>query len=130
MKTLEQTVPLPLRRWFIVHGLVDLIFALPLMLIPAAFLKLFGWQTVDVLTTRVVAAALLAIGLESLLGFRGSYSLFVGMLNLKIIWSSMVVLGTAWALLNGAQGSPPGAWALVAVFALFNFVWVYWRLKL
>ena len=50
-----------LRRWFVVHCIADVVFAIPLLVIPVEFLNLFGWQTIDPLTTRLVAAALFGI---------------------------------------------------------------------
>ncbi len=126
----ENEVPKALRNWFVLHFLVDLLFAIPLMVAPAGLLHLFGWQTVDVITARVVAAALFAIGIESYLGRNAGRQAFKGMLNLKIIWSLAVVLGVSASLLGGAQGNPPFAWGLVAVFAAFNLLWLYWRWRL
>lgn len=130
MSNSEHDVPAALRRWFVVHFLVDVLFAVPLMLAPEITLRLFGWQTVDVITARVVAAALFGIGIESFLGLNAGRQVFIGMLNLKIIWSLAVVFGVGFSLLKGSQGSPPLAWLLVAVFVAFNLLWLYWRRQL
>ncbi len=125
-----KTVPNALKNWFVVHAITDLIFGIPLMLMPVLTLKLFGWETVDVISARVVAAALFGIGIESYIGRNGSREVFLGMLNLKIIWSSAVILGVGWSLFNNAQGAPVMGWVLVGVFLIFNLLWVYWRIKL
>lgn len=130
MSDTGNNVPSALRKWFVVHFIADVLFAVPLMLAPVQTLQLFGWQTVDVLTARVVAAALFGIGIESYLGRNAGREAFSGMLNLKIIWSLAVVLGVGFSLVNGVQGSPPLAWLLVLVFAGFHLVWVYWRWQL
>jgi hypothetical protein len=126
----EQNVPAALRTWFGVHFVADVAFAIPLMLAPEFTLRLFGWQTIDPIATRIVAAALFAIGIESWLGRNAGIQAYRNMLNLKIIWSAAVVLGAGASLLAGAQGAPLMGWAVMAVFLFFNLVWVYWRRKL
>ena len=125
-----KTVPKALRNWFVVHAVVDLLFGIPLMLMPVFTLELFGWQTMDVISARVVAAALFGIGIESYIGRNAGREVFLGMLNLKIICSLAVILGVSWSLLNNAQGAPMMGWVLVGVFLAFNFLWIYWRIKL
>jgi hypothetical protein len=126
----EPTVPIALRRWFVVHFVADVVFAVPLFLAPARFLELFGWQTIDPIAARLVAAALFGIGIESLLGRNADVESFRTMLNLKIIWSAAAVIGIGWSLLEGAQGGPIAGWAVFGIFAGFHGLWVYWRLRL
>ena len=122
-------MPEALRRWFVLHFAVDMLFAIPVMLAPQWALGLIGWSPVDPVAVRLVAAALFAIGIESYLGRNAGRETYRGMLNLKIIWSAGAVLALALGLLAGRQ--PAWAlWALLAVFAAFNLVWVYWRLRL
>jgi len=105
----ETAVPASLRAWFVVHFLVDILFAVPLMLAPVYTLSLFGWQQVDPFTARLVAAALFAIGIESFLGRNADRSNYRAMLNLKIIWSLAAVTGLLLSMFHGAQGSPAGS---------------------
>ena len=121
-------VPDSLRRWFVVHFVVDMLFALPLLIAPLPLMRLFGWQTVDPFTARLVGAALLAIGGESFLGRNAGVESFRGMLNLKIIWSAAAVIGMAATLLAG--NAPPFGWAFVAIFAGFNVIWTTYRIRL
>jgi len=95
---------------------------------PVAFLSLFGWTTVDPFMTRLVAAALMGIGLESYLGRNAGVEAFQGMLNLKIIWSAFAVLGLVVSVLS--LGGPGMAWLIIAIFVGFNILWVYYRLQL
>lgn len=125
MKT--DLVPKALKNWFVIHFAVDLLFAIPMMLAPVATLSLFGWQEVDPFTTRLVAAALFGIGIESYLGRNAGVESYLGMLNSKIIWSSAAIVGMAWSLL---EGSPPPGWAILLIFVAFNGLWVYWRRQL
>ena len=124
------TVPKGLKTWFVVHFVVDLLFAIPLMIAPVAALTLLGWETIDPFTTRIVAAALFGIGIESWLGRNAGLEAFRGMLNLKVIWSSAVIIGLVWSLLDGYQGDLFFPLLILALFLVFNIVWVYWRRRL
>ena len=126
----DRQVPAALRTWFVVHFILDVLFALPLMLAPVWSLSLLGWQSVDPYTTRIAAAALFGIGIESYLGRNAGVESFRNILTLKIIWSLAAVVGLAWSLAQGAQGRPLFAWLVLAIFVGFNILWVYWRRKL
>lgn len=121
-------VPVGLRRSFIFHFVADLLFALPLFIAPGWILTLLGWKVVDPFTTRIAAAALFGVGIESLLARDAPLAVYRGMLNLKIIWSLACVLGIGLSLLQGAQERPPMAWGFLLIFVVFHGLWVYWRL--
>lgn len=121
------TPPAALRTWFVVHFVADVVFAAPLFVAPRSFLGMLGWSCVDPISTRLVAAALFGIGIQSLLGRNESVETFRAMLNLKIIWSATATLGLLWSQL---EGGPLLGWAFVAVFATFNAVWTYFRFRL
>lgn len=116
-------VPPALRAWFIVHFWADLLFAVPMFVAPRAVLGLLGWQEVDPLSTRLVAAAPFGIGIESLLGRNATLASFRTMLKLKVIWSSTATLGILWSI---AEGAPPAAWIFAAIFGGFCANWSYW----
>ena len=119
-------VPVSLRAWFVVHFAVDLLVAVPLFVAPRPVLGMLGWTEVDPAMTRVVAAALFAIGIRSLLGRNEPRSTFLTMLNLKLIWSGFASAGI---LVSALQGAPPIAWGFLAVFVAFSAVWWrYWLL--
>lgn len=117
-----------LRKWFVIHSIVDVIFAVPLMLAPVSTLQIFGWTAIDPLATRLVAAALVGIGVESYLGRNASAESFRTMLRLKILWSLAAICGIAATLWQG--GVPPVAWIVLAVFMFFSTLWIYYRLRL
>lgn len=117
-----------LSRFFVLHFLVDMIFAIPLFIWPEAFLTFFGWQTVDPVMTRLVAAALFGIGIESLLGRNNSRESFKAMLNLKIIWSLGAIGGLLLSL--GQSSANFIIWVILFTFVAFNILWVYWRIRL
>ena len=126
----DYIIPKNLKVWFIIHFAVDISFALPLLFVPEWFLSLLGWETVDPITARMVAAALFGIGGESLLNINLKKDAFVTMLNLKIIWSIAAITGFVIALAKREFGYPATGFGLLAVFAAFNIVWVYWRTRL
>ena len=120
-------IPKGLRLWFVVHFAVDILFAVPLLCAPAALLTFLGWTTIDPLASRLVGAALMAIGLESLLGRNGTAESFRTMLNLKIIWSLSAITGIALSI---AQGAPAVAWGFLAIFSMFSALWIIYRIRL
>lgn len=122
-----EQVPNGLRAWFVIHFVVDVLFAIPLLFFPQALLNLFGWGTYDPIMTRLVGAALMGIGVESLLGRNADADTFRGMLNLKVIWASGALFAFAVGI---AEGAAPIAWGLMGIFAVFWCVWVYFRVKL
>lgn len=120
-------VPTTLKGWFFLHFLLDMLFALPLLLAPVPFLTLLGWEEVDPVAARLVAAALFGIGIESLLARRAPLSSFPALLDLKLIWSSAALLGLAVSILEGVHGVPWALWGFVVVFGAFNLLWGWWR---
>lgn len=120
-------VPIGLRRWFIAHFVADMASAIPLFVAPEFVLGMLGWTAVDPIATRLVAAALFGIGIESYLGRNSGVEAFRGMLNLKVIWSATAAIGVLWSQL---AGGPPAGWGVFVIFAVFNVIWVRYRLLL
>ena len=50
-------VPDSLRFWFVVHFAVDIVFALPLLLVAEWLMPSLGWRCVDPINSRLVGAA-------------------------------------------------------------------------
>jgi hypothetical protein len=117
-----------LRFWFVIHFVVDFIFAVPLLLAPVWLLTLFGFANPDPFTGRLVGAALLSIGGESLLGWEGPIEAFRAMLNLKIIWSLAAIGGIILTLVF--NGGPLMAYLILLIFAGFSGLWMYYRFLL
>ena len=113
-------VPGNLRTWFVVHFAADMLFAIPLMFFPEQFLQLFGWTVVDTVSARLVAAALIGIGVESFLGRNAGIASFRTMLRLKALWSGSAIIGLTISILGGA---PRGAWVFLAIFVAFFALW-------
>lgn len=118
------TIPLSLRLWFKLHFLIDLLFAIPLIIAPSWILSLFGFTDITPLLARLIGAALVGIGGASL--FTKTKEQFEIMLTLKIIWSVTAIIGLLWSL---AEGAPASMWGILMVFVLFSGVWVYYKWK-
>jgi hypothetical protein len=112
---------------FVVHFWADVLAAVPLFVAPQQVLGLLGWASVDPLATRIVAAALFGIGIESYLGRNAARASFREMLNLKVIWSASATVGSLWSVL---EGGPAAGWAVVAIFGAFHLIWLRYRLLL
>ena len=125
-KKIDQ-VPNSLRTWFVIHFAADILFAIPLLFFPQALLSLIGWGAYDPIMSRLVGAALMGIGVESLLGRNADADTFRAMLNLKVIWASCALFAFGAGI---AEGAAPIVWALVGIFAVFWAVWVYYRIRL
>lgn len=118
-------VPASLRRWFVIHFVADLAFAVPMIVAPHFTLRAFGWTVVDPVTTRLVGAALVGIGVQSLLGRDEGPESYRSMLSLKCLWSGAAVVGLSLSI---AQGAPRMTWVFLAIFVSFAAVWNYYRL--
>src|SRR2546427_10130974 len=116
--------PSALRRWFAFHFAVDWAAGVPLLAAPESLLRFFGWHEIDPIATRLFAAALLAIGGQSLLGRNGLVNEFRAMLNLKLIWAAAAVIALG---IGALSGGPALTWLGLAVFVGFFGVWLYWR---
>ncbi len=119
-----------LRIWFILHFALDLLVALPLMVTPIWLLALLGWESIDPVAARLVAAALFAIGIESWLARNSTLEAFKPLLDLKIIWSAAAIIGFILNLIQNAHNRPPAIYLFLLIFLGFNLVWVYFRLQL
>ncbi|MCD4675789.1 MAG: hypothetical protein K8S18_07295 [Desulfobacula sp.] len=126
----RKTVPIALKRWFVIHFAVDVLFAIPLFFFPVAFLTLLGWHSIDPFATRIVAAALFGIGIESFLGRNATAQTFKNMLNLKIIWSGATIAGVGLSILQNTYPTAIAQWLLLGTFIAFHILWVFWRIRI
>lgn len=126
----DRGVPAALRFWFVLHFAIDIIVALPLFFAPREVLVLFGWIAIDPFAARLAAAALMGIGIESLLGRNAGSEAFKGMLQLKLIWSAFATVGLAWSTIEGNLKYPFIGWLLTGTFAAFHVLWWYWLFRL
>jgi hypothetical protein len=127
MLSINKSIPQGLRTWFVIHFAVDMLFGIPLLFFPHRALGIVGWNHIDPVTSRLVGAALLGIGGESLLGRNVGLETFQAMLNLKIIWAAGAVLGIALGIRDGATTI---TWGILGIFALFLGIWTHYRIQL
>ena len=119
-----------LKRWFIIHCLIDVLIAVPLFIMPERLLDFCGWRTVDPVSARLVAAALFGIGIVSFVVKDASHEVYKAMLALKIIWSFAASAALLLSLLTHAHGRPAALWIAAVIFIGFHFVWFYWYLRI
>jgi hypothetical protein len=119
--------PTSLRRWFIIHFAVDIIFGIPLLLFPEQLLKILSWPSIDAFTARLVGAALIGIGSVSFTARNASQESHRYLLQLKIIWSTAAIIGI---LISMKQGYPAIGWFVLAIFAVFSIAWWYYYIRL
>lgn len=117
-------IPHSLRRWFLLHLIVDYAIAVTFFFFPYQTLQVFGWKTVDPLAARLVAAALLAIGGTYVIARHADTEAYRQFLALKIVWSFAAVIGIILTMVT--TDAPVLSWFVLALFALFSSVWVYY----
>jgi hypothetical protein len=120
-------LPKGLKTWFIIHFIVDMIFAIPLMIFPHWFLTLLNVQISDPLLPRLVGAALIGIGGTSFILRNRGIESYQALLSIKIVWSLAAIIGIFLSML---QGSQPVGWIILVIFGLFFTVWVRYRILL
>jgi len=124
---MSSKVPQSLRIWFLIHFFVDIIFAIPLLLIPSWILGRLSIVTTETITARLVGAALMGIGGASFFSYKKSKESYDILLTLKIIWSVTALIALALSLYAGAQNI---LWLIIGIFAIFSAVWIYYKIKL
>ncbi len=116
--------------FFVLHFAIDMTFAIPLFIMPNELLSLLGWETIDPITARIVAAALFGIGIESLLGRKSTIEGFNGMLNLKIIWSFFAIFTFVISIIQLKEKTPIGVFVGLIIFFCFNLLWIFWKIQI
>ena len=122
-----EMIPRGLKAWFVLHFIVDILFAIPLILFPDLVMSLFDITSYDLLTPRLVGAALVGIGGVSFVIRNEGRIVYNALLSLKILWSFAAMLGVAIYLLEG--GSKMSS-ILFAIFFVFAGVWNYYKVIL
>ena len=121
---MSDRVPASLRTWFLIHFIAEMLFGVPLLLLPVATLAFFGLPVTDVLFARLVGAALLGIGGASLSMRQTGSETYRAMLDLKIIWSLAAIFAISLSLIVGA---PKIVWGFLLIFVTFSASWIYYR---
>jgi hypothetical protein len=115
-----------LKYTFAVHIVFAVLFGLPLLLAPGRFLGLFGWAPIDPLISRLLGAALLALGWGSV---RGSQAMEIvqvkTLIEMELVYTVLGCVGLLRHLLFAHW--PWYVWTIFVILALFAIVWfVHW----
>lgn len=120
-------VPSSLKLWFSIHFIADILFAVPMMVVPEQFLLFWGLDVGESLPVRLAAAALIGIGGNSFLMRKKNVDVYLSMLNLKILWSLSAIVGI---ILSIVEGGPNSLFIFLGIFASFSILWIFYRIKL
>ena len=120
-------VPNSLKIWFLIHFILDYLFAVPLILFPSQFLKFLGWITIDNLSARLIGSALIGIGGVSLLQNKSNLDSYNSLLTLKILWSIAAIISI---LISISEGAPEISWLILIIFLIFSSIWIYYKIKI
>lgn len=123
-----KSLPRHLRTWFIIHFWVDMLFAIPLFFFPIWSAQQFGFEITQPIFVRLTAAALFAIGGTSLFVRDESKDVYKALLMLKIIWSSVAIVGLVMATFTQPFSFP--LIGTLLLFIIFSFVWRFYARKI
>jgi O-antigen/teichoic acid export membrane protein len=108
---------------FLVHMVVAVVLGALFLIIPGRFLSWLGWAPVDPLLTRVLGAALLALGWGSFRGWRAQERAQVAVLI--EVEAAFTILGAVGLLRHLLIAHYPWmVWLLFAGLAAFAVAWV------
>lgn len=119
----SHTIPKGLRHWFIIHFIVDMLFAVPLILFPTWLLSILGFETTNLLLARLVGATLVGIGGTSFIMHKKDISAYLTMLQLKLLWSGTAIIAI---MLSLKDENIITLWFLLAIFIIFFLIWGYY----
>jgi hypothetical protein len=124
----DDGVPASLRTWFVVDFVFStLVLGLPLLVLPEPVLSRLGWVAVDPLASRLVGAALIALGWQSWRSRKSGRAVYRALLGLKVIWCSLAIIGSIAAI---GAGAPQPTWALLSALLVFDGVWIHHAVRL
>lgn len=104
-----------LKVMLLVHVVLDVVFGLPLLLMPGRFLTLLGWAPIDPIISRILGAALLAFGWVQLRAWQAGLAECAPVLEMEVAFSGLACIGLLRHLLFARY--PAIVWVVFAVFA-------------
>ncbi len=123
-----------LENAFLVHSMVDLAVGIPLWVSPKWSLKQIGVKNPkdsDILMTRLVAGALIAIGVASYVGRNARDDQLQVFILMKIVWSFIAMVTLLIALFSkNTQYDKKVLVILLVFFFIFNVTWDYHYLRI
>ncbi len=109
---------------FLVHFIAALIFGLPLLLVPAAFMGILGVSLTEPETFRLVGAAVLSFGASSWYTYKAAeWEKVKIVVQTEIVWTVLAVLTILYGLLFA--GIPSAYWLNAAIMAGFAAAFIY-----
>lgn len=125
---LPQKLPKILTLLLMVHGVVNIMIALPLFVTPAKFLRLVGWLVEDYTVARLLSAAFALVAVicfnsNSLKPHQACNSLLY-----LAVWDASVAAVIFIYLIEAEDDSPVGFPLVIMLFsAVFAVIWIYFR---
>ena len=117
-----------LRITFLIHAIVAVLFGALMLFIPGRFLKALSWVPIDVITSRVFGAALLALAWSSFRGWRATGWREVAILvEMEAAFTVLACVGLLRHLLFVRY--PLVVWLEFAVFLVFALAWIFLLLR-
>ena len=112
-----------LKTTFLVHAIVSLAFGLVMYLLPTWFATVIQWTPVDPVMTSFMGAALLALGVSSLLGYRAEHweDVRIVVLAEEVFTVTGTLAGLYYLLFASA---PLFTWVPVILWGLFAVAWI------
>ena len=111
-----------LKGLFAVHAVVGLVFGVPLLLAPGRTLDLFNWAPQDPLISRLLGAALIALALGSIRGFRASDKpLIKTIIEMDLVFCVLGAIGLARHLFKANY--PWYVWSIFGILIVFGIAW-------
>ena len=124
---MDKSISPGLRTTFLFHAIVALLLGLAYLLIPDMIGSFLNWDMSDS-AYRTLGAAMTAIGVSSWLSYRASLWGEVRIVvQFEIVWTVLLALVSAWALLTGLI--PPVGWLNFGVAVLFAIVFSYFYIR-
>jgi hypothetical protein len=114
-----------LKSAFLAQAILGILVGLSLLLAPGRFLGLVYWQPIDVILSRLLGAALLAMSWTSIYGFRAANRAQAAVLiQMQAIFCGLGALGILRHLINGAYYAPV-IWIIFGILAVFAMIWIW-----
>ena len=121
-------MPKGLKTLFLVHGVVSLVFGLPLLIIPGRLLEWVGWAPIDPIAGRLLGAVMLALAWAGLRGWLAEDRAKVAILvEVEAVYTVLACVGLLRHLLVGHW--PWFPWLVFALHLGFALAWVYFLVR-
>ena len=107
---------------FLIHTLITVVGGFSLLIVPGRALLFLGWAPIDPILSRVLGAALLALGWGSFRGWQASERAEVQLvMEMELAFAALGCVGLLRHLLFANY--PPMVWLLFAVLGIFALGW-------